>query len=112
MPDCYVCGHPILEGQRSVPMSEIYGEGVLLYKVTHLNSADHLPTLDGGSQMDALEVVVSRRERERAAGLVEEGKGLMYEQIARMVEGRANGSDSKALERYMKQLAQRIREGE
>jgi len=68
MTDCYVCGHPILEGQKSEEHAVWRQEGGLpeylhfTGEFVHLNPADHLPTLT--------------KERERAAKIVEESFNL------------------------------------
>lgn len=42
MTECYVCGHPILEGQRQTAQTVI---NAARGEWQHLNPADHLPTL-------------------------------------------------------------------
>ena len=56
MTDCYVCGHPILEGQKAVPFGSdldrfdrmVDGAWLPAENVewVHANPADHLSTLD------------------------------------------------------------------
>ncbi len=90
MTDCHICGHPVLEGQ---PMAS---EGVIQAangQFTHQNPADHLPTLAEMVRVTAVAVsdlgeddpegfiavnlpLVRKKERERAAKMVEETTGL------------------------------------
>ncbi len=65
MPDCYICGHPILEGQKVELVAQGPNED---WVKVHLNkSGDCLPTLLEGAVLDwALQ-----QERNRAAEIVE-----------------------------------------
>ncbi len=78
MIDCYICGHPILEGQPGIP--EINSpDGDFLWRIelieaqvasghrfAHMNPADHEPTF-AGSMADVFEANIRGVERERAA---------------------------------------------
>ena len=88
MTDCYICGHPILEGQKTQdPRPHL--------EWSHLNPADHLPTLIDDSYLGAYAVAWKRKERERAAGMVLATPML--------------GADACVM---MKRLAARIRKGD
>ncbi len=63
MTDCYICGHLILEGQKKVQVPVSNHD-------SHLNSADHLPTLPALSHQEIIRNTVQAVERERAARII------------------------------------------
>lgn len=99
--NCYLCGHPILEGQKSQVHAKV--EGFMTDLLSHMNPADHLPTLmpDGNAELIRLradpafvkaqaqfDIDQDARieERERAAKMVEEAgtladRGMMVDHI-------------------------------
>ena len=100
MTDCFICGHPILEGQRRSDASSILidedGTRVTQSNIEHANPADHLPTLDKVTEARLLaEGLLEdrvRKERERAARLVEEkaNDGSLGEPSVVVLRGLAN----------------------
>lgn len=117
MTDCYVCGHPVLEGQREAVHREVVDVTRESTKVedftVHANPADHLPTLseklvsrsDLAPSLKREREFAVREERERAARLVEE-KGWDILEISEGDAGCTVTFES------VQKLAQRIREGE
>ncbi len=94
MTDCYICGHPVLEGQ--VP-GVVWGWHWPLWKFwkhgtqkAHFNPADHLPTLQRLTVEYSSEAIVEQ-ERERAAKIVEEG--MLNSKVRRILAQHIRGGD-------------------
>lgn len=112
MTDCYICGHPILEGQRTdrTKVGEKHPKRENIYGPIHANPADHLPTLKNQVFKEAWKRGnaigfrdESLHERERASKLVE-NFDVQYEWL-----------EGQGIEYYkdrLKKLADQIRSGE
>lgn len=78
--NCYICGHPILEGQMHVDAAAVYNSDYdkvpIGWHRAHANSADHLPTLAPGADGYAeFSADVRKQERERVVKLALEVVG-------------------------------------
>lgn len=75
MTQCYRCGHPVLEGQKSLPARVVHPDLFMgVGDEVHINFADCLPTLMGSPMTETIYQVwrgqVRSEEREKAAELV------------------------------------------
>lgn len=100
--DCYVCGHPILEGQKKDAVRDTAAHPL---NWVHLNPADHLPTLDLEPNSRKIlremarrdqrnRMVIRQQERERAVKMV---RALIREETDYFIDRNKIGAELVAL---------------